>query len=116
MNYSRITPRPKSAKQDPEKVKRYLGFYACLRESLFPIWFFDETGVVAGFKPKKIIALKGSKPYFPFTSEHIRENVLGAVNPKTGQIETLLMPYSNTETFNIIWEDVILIILPFCRR
>jgi transposase len=99
MGYSRIVPRRTPAKQDPEKVKRYLKFYDIIKDGPIPVWFFDETGVEANRKPGKVIAPINTRPESPYTGDHIRQNVMGAVNPNLGEIETLVMPYSDTETF-----------------
>ncbi len=104
MGYSRITPRRRPSKQDPEKVRRYLNFYEVIDKSPIPVWFFDESGVEVNQKPRKILAPTGSKPGIPYSGNHLRQNVMGAVNPETGQFESLIMPYSNTETYQAFLE------------
>lgn len=99
MRIRRIVPRRYPAKQDPEKVKKFIPFYEIIEEGPIPIWFFDESGIDVNDKPRKILARQGTKPTIPYTGDHIRENILGAVKPETGQLETLIMPYSNTDTF-----------------
>lgn len=99
MGYSRITPRRIPSKQDPEKVKRYLAFYKTIENGPIPVWFFDETGVEANQKPRKVLGTTGSKPNIPYSGEHTRQNVMGAVNPRTGRFESLVMPYSDTDSF-----------------
>jgi transposase len=101
MDLSLIVPRPISPKQDPERVKVFLNFIDAVKATSIPLWYFDETGVEINRKPRRIIAKKGSRPVYPYGGEHIRENILGAVNPQTGQLETLVMPYSDTETFQL---------------
>ena len=99
MGFRRIVPRRSPVKQDPERVRRFLNLYDLIKEGPVPFWFFDETGVNANDKPRKVLAPRGSTPTIPYTGEHIRENVMGAVNPRSGQLELLVMPYSNTDTF-----------------
>ena len=71
MGYSRVVPRRFSARQNPDEVKRYLNFYRIIEGGPVPFWFFDETGVQANCKLKKVITQKGSKPKVPYTGEHI---------------------------------------------
>lgn len=86
-------------KQDKEKVEIFKKELKELLKDIVPIWFFDESGVWAGSKPRKVLATKGSKPTYPYNGEHIRLTVMGAVNSKTGQGEFLIMPRGNTDTF-----------------
>lgn len=99
MKYSSIVPRKTSSKQDPEAVKRYLNFYRQIENGPIPVWFFDETGVEANHKPARVLALRNTRPEAPYTGDHIRFSVMGAVNPRTGQFESLIMPYSDAQTY-----------------
>ena len=101
MGFSSIVPRKTSVKQDPEEVKRYLVFYRIIENGLISVWFFDETGVEANQKPKRVLAQRNTRPEAPYTGDHIRQNVMGTVNPKTGQFESLVMPHSDSDTYQI---------------
>ncbi|MCD4786320.1 MAG: transposase [Candidatus Eremiobacteraeota bacterium] len=41
----------------------------------------------------------GERRFCYYRGTHIRESVLGAVNPKTGAFEALIMPYVNKDIF-----------------
>lgn len=97
----RLVPRPWPTRQKKDDVERFIKELEVFLESLIAIWFFDESGIRVGSKPRKVLALKGSKPTYPYNGDHIRITIMGAVNIKTGQLETLLMPTSNTETFQV---------------
>ena len=105
MGYSRIVPRRAPSKQDPDKVERYLKFYRIINDGPVSVWFYDESGFEANRDPGKVIALKGSKPSIPFSGDHIRKNVMGAVNPETGQFFYTTVSRSNTETYQRFLND-----------
>lgn len=51
--------------------------------------------------PRKIMCLKGSRPKISYTGGHIRSSVIGAVKPKDGKFVSLLMPFVDTDVFQL---------------
>lgn len=87
--------------RDEEKVRLFkeeLALY-CRGILEIEIWFYDETGIEGDMKPRKVLCLKGSRPISRYVGNHMRENIMGAVNPKDGSLEALIMPTPNTERF-----------------
>lgn len=98
MDYSRIRPRTFPANRNEEAIEAFKIDYWALY-SWCEIWFFDETGIENDMRPRHVWAKKGSKPIWYYRGNHIRENILGAVNPRTGGLETLIMPRNDSEIF-----------------
>ena len=98
MGYSRIRPRTLPVDRDESAVaafKEQFGREFRDRE----VWFYDETGVDNDGTPRRTWARRGSTPVCFYRGNHIRENVVGAVNPCTGDLETLIMPYNDARVF-----------------
>jgi len=65
------------------------------------VYFYDESGCQADMSPGYLWAKKGQIPQWRYQGEHIRASVMGAVNPKSGDLQALIMPCSDTESFQI---------------
>lgn len=70
-----------------------------------PTWFFDESGFQANGSRKKVLAPKGSRPSRPYTGDHLRENVMGAVNPQTGELFTLMVSCCDTRSLQAYLDE-----------
>ena len=100
MAYSRIRPRTFPANRDEEAIEEFkIDYWSDY--SWCEVWFFDETGIENDARPRHVWAKKGSKPTWFYRGNHIRENIVGAVNPKTGDLETLIMPRNDSEIFQL---------------
>jgi transposase len=98
LNYSQICPRTLPVKRDEEAVLEFKLDYWTLYYQC-DLWFFDETGVENDRRPRRVWAKKGSKPIWYYSGNHIRENIMGAVNPSSGEFEALIISHNDTETF-----------------
>lgn len=98
MGFNRIRPRTLPLKRNEEAIENFkIDYWTCY--SFCEVWFFDETGIENDMSPRQVWARKGSKPTWYYRGNHIRENIVGAVNPRTGGLETLIMPYNDTFVF-----------------
>ena len=98
MGYRRIRPRKIPIKRDEEKAENFKKNFKILYENL-DVWYFDETGV-EGDSPLRLVWCRGKQRKICYYSgTHIRESLLGAVNPKTGAFESLIMPYVDGNAF-----------------
>jgi len=48
---------------------------------------------------------KGSKPKVPYLGDHIRESIVGAVNPKAGAFFSLVVPQSDSDIFQAFLDE-----------
>lgn len=100
MGYVRIVPRTMAVQRDEKKVEEF-------KENFHPayddeeVWFYDESGFACDMKPRRQWAKKGSKPVHFYLGNHIRCNLVGAVCPANGELETLIVPYTDTVVFQL---------------
>lgn len=69
-------------------------------------WYSDEVGFEGDPIPRRLLCLKGARPILPYTGNHIRSNVIGGVRPKDGKFVSLIMPYVDTEIFQIFINEL----------
>ena len=69
------------------------------------LWFSDETGIEGDPRPRRVWVKKGSRPRIPYLGDHIRENIVGAVQPQTGDFFALIMPHSDSEVFQVFLDE-----------
>jgi transposase len=59
-------------------------------DSTIKLWFSDETGVEGDPIPRQRWVQPGSKATLAYRGKHIRQNVVGAVRPDTGELCALI--------------------------
>ena len=77
-----------------------LKFHGCLREEYREelsystlLRYLHENELAPRYpRPRRVWVKKGSKPKVPYLGDHIRESVVGAVNPKAGDFFSLVVP------------------------
>jgi transposase len=100
MGYSRIRPRTLPVARNEEAIEEFKIDYWALY-SWCDVWFFDETGIENDARPRHVWVKKGSKAAWLYRGNHIRENIVGAVCPATGDLETLIMPRNDAGIFQL---------------
>jgi transposase len=89
-------------RQDPVKRAAYLEALKTLtQDPSLELWYGDETGIEGDPKPRRRWAEKGVKTTVPYTGDHIRENVIGAVCPATGELFCHVVPWVDSEWFGL---------------
>jgi len=63
------------------------------------VFFGDEVGFEGDPRPRHRWVPRGSNPTQGYHGGHVRQNVIGAVNPQSGQLVSLIVPHSDTEVF-----------------
>jgi len=102
MGYVHLRPRRWPAKQDEAARAAFRTRLAALiTEADAEIWYGDESGFVGDPIPYAVLAKKGSRPRLPYTGKHLRDNVVGAVRPADGRFVSLILPWVDTESFQI---------------
>jgi transposase len=100
-------PRPWPLKQDEvarEVFRQELA--VLLQDPAAEVWFSDETGILGDPRPRRRWVMKGERATVPFTGLHLRSNVVGAVNPKSGELEALIVPYMDSYVFQIFLDHL----------
>jgi len=107
MGYVRLRPRPWPCKQDEDKRAAFLVTIDALKnDSNVELWFGDECGIEGDPKPRARLAKKGSRPRVDYTGKHIRANVVGALSWFSGLFVSLILPYVNSETFQLFLDEM----------
>jgi transposase len=70
------------------------------------IWFEDESGFEGDPRPKRKWTKRGKKSKLNYEGLHIRQNVLGAICPKTGELISILFDYCDTESFQALLDEI----------
>jgi len=63
------------------------------------LWFADETGVEGDPRPRRRWAHKSDRIKTPYHGMHLRQSVLGAVCPQSGQCAALIFNHCDSEVF-----------------
>lgn len=89
-------------RQDPLQRAAYLeALKTLMHNDAVELWYGDETGIEGDPKPRRRWAEKGVKTTVPYTGDHIRENVIGAVCPATGELFCHVVPWVDSEWFGL---------------
>jgi len=80
------------------------------------LWYGDETGVEGEPKPRRRLALKGSKPRTTRNGDHVRLSVIGMVCPRTGEFFAIEASHSDTEIFQAFLDEAARTIRPARKR
>lgn len=100
LNINLRYPRKWSQKQDELKRAKFLENIKDIRsDDTVRLWFCDECGVEGDPRPRRRWVVRGSKPKIPYTGLHIRNNIIGAVNPDSGELFSLIFDGCDTSVF-----------------
>lgn len=119
--YARRIPRPV-----PEPPNRELwedhreGFamelLAFLEDPACDVFFGDEAGFEGDPRPRQKWVRRGSRPTQAYHGSHVRQNVIGAVNPSSGQLVSLIVPHCDTDVFQIFLDAMSAEVPPCGKR
>ena len=102
LRYPRRWPERQNGEERAKFPEVLRGLYSDDRLS---VWFADEAGFEGDPRPRRIWVKKGSKPRVPYLGDHIREGVVGAVNPKAGDFFSLIVPQSDSDIFQAFLDE-----------
>lgn len=103
-DYARRIPRPMPEPPDRDIwIKQREVFVpmlqALLAEENVEVFFGDESGFEGDPRPRQRWVKRGSNPTQGYYGGHVRQNIVGAVSPKTGQLVSLIVPHCDTDVF-----------------
>jgi transposase len=100
--FSLKVPRRSHPDQDQEHRAKFIKELSQeLEREDTQVWFSDEAGIEGDPRTGRAWFRKGSKPTVPYDGCHLRQSVIGAVQPQTGALEALAVPYTDTSVFQI---------------
>ena len=98
MGFRRIRPRKIPLQRNEERASEFKKTFKILFENL-EVWFCDESGIEGDSPLRLVWSLTGKRKTCYYSGNHLRDSVVGAVNPKTGAFESLILPTMDTEAF-----------------
>jgi len=104
--YARRIPRPMPEPPDRETwlEKRKTcatELAALLADPRARVFFGDEAGFEGDPRPRHRWVKRGSRPTQGYYGGHLRRNIVGAVEPASGQLVSLIVAHCNTEVFRL---------------
>lgn len=110
-NYARRIPRrmPEPPDRDNwEKQREIFGgeLITLLEDPSCDVFFGDEAGFEGDPRPRAKWVKRGSRPTQGYFGGHVRQNVVGAVNPTTGQLVSLIVPHCDTQVFQLFLDTM----------
>ena len=103
LRYARRWPE----RQNEEDRQRYLEkLKALVSDPKNSLWFSDEAGFEGDPRPRRTWVKRGSKPRVPYLGDHIRYDVVGAVNPARGDFFSLVVPHCDHVVFQVFLDEL----------
>jgi len=110
-NYVRRIPRRMPEPPDRDEWVKHRGTFgeeliSMLEDPGCDVFFGDEAGFEGDPRPRAKWVKRGSRPTQGYYGGHVRQNVVGAVNPATGQLVSLIVPHCDTEVFQLFLDTM----------
>lgn len=107
LNFNLRVPRPWPERQDE---KQRAEFKAKLEQwstqpERFELWFSDESGIEGDPRPRRRWVQPGKPRTVPYLGDHIRQNVVGAVCPHSGELFSLIVDGVDTDVFQLFLNE-----------
>lgn len=100
LNFHLRVPQPWPERQNEEQRRVFREELQVLcADSQVELWFGDESGIEGDPRPRRRWVQPGQPRTVPYLGDHIRQNVIGAVAPQTGELFTLIVDGVDTDVF-----------------
>ena len=99
-------PQPWPDRQDPEARKVFCEkLKMLLDDEKNELWFGDETGIEGDPRPRRRFIKVGEKGRVTKNGDHVRMNVCGIINPRTGRAFLAEFSHSDTDVFQAFLDE-----------
>ena len=103
----RPVPEPPDLKTWEDRREAFAGeLLELLENPACEVFFGDEAGFEGDPRPRHKWVKRGSRPTQAYQGSHVRQNVIGAVNPSTGQLVSLIIPHCDTAVFQVFLDGM----------
>ncbi len=99
MNAQEIKEKILPLVDDPQRAVFVPMLQALLEKEKVEVFFGDESGFEGDPRPRQRWVKRGSNPTQGYYGGHVRQNIVGAVSPKTGPLVSLIVSHCDTEVF-----------------
>lgn len=107
LNYQLRVPQSWPERQNDDKRQAFLEELRLLcADPSVELWFGDECGVEGDPRPRRRWVQPGKKRTVPYLGDHIRQNVIGAVAPQSGQLFCLIVDGVDTDVFQFFLDEM----------
>lgn len=107
LNFHRRVPRPWPERQNEEDRKKFQEqLRALAKDPKVQLWFGDECGVEGDPRPRRRWVRPGKPRTVPYLGDHIRQNVIGAVAPQSGELFSLIVDGVDTDVFQFFLDEM----------
>lgn len=108
LNFHLRVPQPWPERQNEEARQRFLEELRTLcADPKVELWFGDESGIEGDPRPRRRWVQPGQPRTVPYLGDHIRQNVIGAVAPQTGELFTLIVDGVDTDVFQCFLDEFV---------
>jgi len=107
LNFHLRVPQPWPERQNQEERKQFQEKLRGLcADPGVELWFSDECGVEGDPRPRRRWVQPGKKRTVPYLGDHIRQNVIGAVAPQSGQLFSLIVDGVDGDVFQFFLDEM----------
>jgi len=107
LDFNLRVPQPWPERQNEEQRKAFLQDLRSLsKDPNVQLWFSDECGVEGDPRPRRRWVQPGKKRTLPYLGDHIRQNIIGAVCPKDGQLFSIIVDGVDTDVFQVFLDEM----------
>ena len=100
LNYHLRFPRPWPERQNEHERQAFLErLRDWAADPSVKLWFSDECGVEGDPRPRRRWVQPGQPRTVPYLGDHVRQNVIGAVCPQSGELFSLIVDGVDTDVF-----------------
>lgn len=107
LNFHLRVPRPWPERQNQQQRQAFLEQLKTLSaDEQVELWFGDECGVEGDPRPRRRWVQPGQPRTVPYLGDHIRQNVVGTVCPKSGELFSLIVDGVDTDVFQFFLDEM----------
>jgi transposase len=107
LNFHLRVPRPWPERQNEPDRQAFLERVRRLAaDPTIKLWFSDECGIEGDPRPRRRWVQPGKRRTVPYLGDHIRQNVVGAVCPQSGQLFSLIVNGVDTDVFQFFLDEM----------
>lgn len=107
LNFNLRFPRPWPERQNEQERQAYRErLTGWTNDPTIKLWFCDECGVEGDPRPRRRWVQPGKPRSVPYQGDHIRQNVVGAVSPQTGELMSLIVDGVDADVFQFFVDQL----------
>jgi len=106
LNFNLRVPQPWPERQNEEQRRAFREeLEAWCADPGVELWFGDESGIEGDPRPRRRWVQPGKPRTVPYLGDHVRQNVIGAVAPQSGELFTLIVDGVDTDVFQCFLDE-----------